>query len=117
MSEAVAVALVGWSAVLVTGGIMLLVAADPRRGLAVLTHRVELLPQVMVVRYASQVLLAFLALWMGDPDFLLALMLAFTVMSLGDTFLYASAGHRFGPHLLAGIGSLAGLLILLIAKG
>jgi len=116
MTEALAVTVVGWTAVLVTVGFTLLVAADPRRGLGVLTHRPEFLPQVMAVRYAGLALLALLGAATADRDFLLALMLAFALISVGDTIIYARAGHRFAPHAIAGAASLAAAVLLLSAQ-
>ena len=116
MSEALAVALVGWTAVLVTAGLTLLVAADPGRGLAALTHRPEFLPQVMAVRYAGHALLALGGALLAEPDVMLALMLAFALISIGDTIIYARAGHRVAPHAIAGAASLAAIALLLTAQ-
>lgn len=117
MNQPLAILVVGWAALLVTTAAAVLVGANPARGLAVLTHRPEFLPRVMVGRYAAQAFLVLLALWMADAGFLLALMLAFVLISFWDAALYARAGHRFGPHLLAGLASMAGALLLLIAEG
>lgn len=116
MNEGWILPLVGWVSVLATLGLTVLVAANPAAGLARLTHRPEFLPQVMAFRYAGFALLALAAAILGDPRVLLALMLAFALVSFGDTWIYARAGHRHAPHLLAGIASLAGALLLLTAE-
>ena len=104
-------------ALLVTGGLTVLVMRNPETGLARLDHQIERLPEVMAGRYLTFFVLAAGAALYGDPIVFVGLFIAFAVASAADTFIYARKGEKYGPHLAAGIASLAGAGLSLIAAG
>jgi hypothetical protein len=86
-------------------------ARDPEGGMRRATHRPELLPRVMVGRYAAFTVLAFAAALHGDPAIVLVLFVVFGGISLYDAALYGRAGHAYAPHLAAALG--CGIVIAL----
>jgi len=104
-------------AVLVTGGLVAMTIRDPVSGLRRLGHLPERLPEVMVGRYIAFFVLAIGAAIYGDPVVLSGLFVGFAVASAADTFIYARKGQKFAPHLVAGIASLVGAGLCLIAAG
>ena len=95
----------------VIGGLILaylgaLFALAPDRALPQATHRRELLPQVMVDRYAAFALFALAAAVSGDMRIVAVTFAILAVPGLGDAVIYARAGHSFHKHLAAGIGAL-----------
>ncbi|PWR00819.1 hypothetical protein DKT77_20005 [Meridianimarinicoccus roseus] len=81
-------------------------ALAPDRALAQATHRADALPRVMVNRYASFALFALAAALSGDMAIVAVVFAILAVPGLGDTLIYARAGHPYAKHLAAGIGAL-----------
>jgi hypothetical protein len=79
-------------------------ARDPEAGMRRATHRPEMLPQVMVGRYAAFTALAIGAVLYGDLVVIAALFAVFAALSAYDAALYARAGHPFAPHAAAAVG-------------
>ncbi len=104
-------------ALLVTGGLAVLVMRDPLNGLKLIDHHLEQLPEVMAGRYLTFFVLALGASIYGDPIVFFGLFVAFAVASAADTFIYARKGKKYGPHLAAGIASLVGAGLSLTAAG
>lgn len=88
------------------------VARDPVRGLAQLTHRPAQLPLVLADRYVAFAGLALAALVWGDLRMLLALFLAFAFMGFADGRIYARAGHPHIKHTASGVASLVGAAVV-----
>ena len=80
--------------------------APAERALAQATHRAEALPLVMVNRYATFALFASAAALSGDMTVIAATFAILAVPGLGDTLIYARAGHSYVKHLAAGLGAL-----------
>jgi len=96
-----------WAFVAFVAVAMVLLARNSTRGLSLLQHRVDLLPQAMLVRYGGLGVLAIVAALFNAPRLLFAMLLAFAVIGLGDAVVYRRAGHAFWLH--AAVGALAGL--------
>ncbi|MBT8459956.1 MAG: hypothetical protein HKP37_02715 [Boseongicola sp.] len=109
--------LVSAMALLVTGGLTVLVMRNPEAGLARIDHHVEDLPQVLAGRYLTFFVLALGAAIYADPIVFFGLFVAFAVASAADTIIYARKGKKYGPHLAAGIASVTGAGLSLIAAG
>lgn len=103
--------IIGWVVSLLLVAVTVLLALNKTSGLKMVQHRQELLPQAMLVRYAGLAVLALIASWIGAPRLLFAMLLAFTVIGLGDAYIYRRAGYPFWLHLV--IGGAAGLGALL----
>ena len=103
--------IVAWAAVAFVALASLLLARNSERGLTLLQHRVDMLPQAMLVRYGGLGVLALVAALFNAPRLLFAMLLAFAVIGLGDAWVYHRAGHAYWMHLAAGL--LAGLGALL----
>lgn len=84
----------------------LLFALDPVRALPQATHRIELLPLVMVDRYVAFALFALAAALSGEMAIIAVTFAILAVPGLGDAFLYARAGHSYRKHLAAGLAAL-----------
>jgi len=97
--------IVAWAAVAFVALAALLLARNSERGLTLLQHRVDMLPQAMLVRYAGLGSLALLAALFNAPRLLFAMLVAFAVIGLGDAYVYRAAGHPFWMH--AAVGGLA----------
>jgi hypothetical protein len=95
--------------------------ASPDRGLALTTHRVELLPRVMAGRYTAFALLAVFALVQGDPALYAAFFAVCAFMGFADGLIYARAGLPHSKHTLSGVLSVVAfgvaLANLLVEKG
>lgn len=95
--------------------------ASPERGLALTTHRAELLPRVMAGRYTAFALLAVFALVQGDPAFYAAFFAVCAFMGFADGLIYARAGLPHFKHTLSGVLSVVALGValanLLVEKG
>jgi len=102
-----ALAIFAWGAVAFVGLALGLMAANKERGLTLIQHRADMLPQAMLVRYAGLGALALVAAVFGAPRLLFAMLLAFAVIGLGDALVYRHAGHPFWMHLA--VGALAGI--------
>ncbi|MBU3030264.1 hypothetical protein [Paracoccus marinaquae] len=93
---------IGWIVALLLLATTLLLAFNKESGLKLIQHRVEMLPQAMLVRYAGLAVLALIASWFGAPRVLFGLLTAIAVIGLGDAFIYRRAGHPFWLHLVVG---------------
>ena len=109
------VTIIGWAAALFMVAVTALLAMNKRSGLSLIQHRVEMLPQALLVRYAGMTALALLALWFNAPSMLFAMLLSFAVIGLGDAFIYRRAGHPFWLHLGVGAAAAIGAVIVLFA--
>lgn len=105
----------GWAATLALIGVTLLLALNRQSGLRLLQHRVDMLPQAMLVRYAGLAVLALVASWLNAPRILFAMLLAMAVIGLGDAFIYRQAGHPFWLHLAVGVAALIAAFLSLFA--
>ncbi len=103
--------IVTWAFVAFVAVALFLLARNSTRGLTLLQHRVDMLPQAMLVRYGGLGVLALVAALFNAPRLLFAMLLAFAVIGLGDAWFYHRAGHPFWLHLA--IGALAGIGALL----
>lgn len=81
-------------------------AFAPGRAFEQSTHRPELLPNVMVNRYATFALFALAAALSGNMNIIAFVFAILAVPGLGDTLIYARAGHPYAKHLAAGLGAL-----------
>jgi hypothetical protein len=95
--------------------------ASPARGLALTTHRVELLPRVMAGRYTAFALLCLFVLIQRDPALFAAFFAVCAFMGFTDGLIYARAGHPHIKHTLSGVLSVIALAValtnLLVGKG
>ena len=94
---------------------MLLMIRGPREGLAKLYHREADLPAVMAGRYLCFLVMTVLAVAYGDLMVMLGLQFSFLVAALVDTWIYWRGGHRYGPHLMAGLASAVAAVLLVCA--
>ena len=102
---------------MVTGGLVAMVIPNPSTGLARLGHLPECLTEVMAGRYIAFFVFSLGAAYYGDPIVLFGLFIGFAVASAADTYIYARKGGKFGPHLAAGVASVIGAALSLIAAG
>lgn len=105
----------GWLLALAMIGITILLALNKQTGLKLIQHRVEMLPQAMLVRYAGLTVLAVVASWLGAPRILFGLLIAIAVISLGDAYIYRRADHPFWLHLAIGGAAALGAFLSLFA--
>ncbi|RNF35708.1 hypothetical protein [Paracoccus methylarcula] len=105
----------GWLLALAMIGVTVLLAFNKQSGLKLIQHRVEMLPQAMLVRYAGLTALALIASWIGAPRVLFGLLVAIAVIGLGDTYIYRRAGHPFWLHLAIGGAAAFGAFLSLFA--
>ncbi|MDB6176117.1 hypothetical protein PAF17_01180 [Paracoccus sp. Z330] len=110
------VQIVGWLVAICLGVVTLLLAFNRQTGLRLIQHRVEMLPQAMLVRYGALTLLAVIGSWLGTPVFLFAVLIAFSAIGFGDAFIYRRADLPFRLHLVVGGVALFGALLALIAN-
>jgi hypothetical protein len=103
MDWASAATVMAWVGVAVTGGIAAVCLRDPVAGLAVLTHRAEQLPQVMLDRYLAFFGFSVFAAIYGDLTVMIAWTLVLAFMALADAFIYARLGKPYMKHLSAGV--------------
>lgn len=106
---------VSWALALGLIAITVMLAMNKQSGLKLIQHRVELLPQAMLVRYAGLTALALIASWIGAPRILFGLLVAIAVIGLGDTYIYRRAGHPFWLHLAIGGAAAFGAFLSLFA--
>lgn len=109
------VTIIGWAAAAFMLLVTVLLALNKQSGLRLVQHRVDMLPQALLVRYASLSVLALLALWLNAPRILFAMLLSFAVIGLGDAFIYRRAGHPFWLHLFVGGAAAIGALFALLS--
>lgn len=95
---------------------MVLLATNRQSGLRMIGHRVEMLPQAMLVRYGGLLLLAAIGAWLNLRDFLLAVLVIGAVIGFGDAFIYRRAGWPFRLHLIVGGVAAIGALLAFFAK-
>ncbi|MGS4944295.1 hypothetical protein ACVDG3_02350 [Meridianimarinicoccus sp. RP-17] len=96
-----------WVGALIPAYIAAVFALAPaERALAQATHRLDALPRVMVNRYATFALFAAVAALSGDMTIIAVTFAILAVPGLGDTLIYARAGHPYVKHLAAGLGAL-----------
>jgi len=107
--------ILAWVGAAITGGLALVCLPNPVRGLVLLTHRVEQLPQVMLDRYIAVFGFSLFVAIYGDLAVLAAWAFVLAFMAFADTVIYARIGHPFGKHLSAGIAALVVLAVALIA--
>jgi hypothetical protein len=88
---------------------------NPVQGLALTTHRAEMLPQVMADRYAAFAMLAIAVLLLGDLRFLAVLFALCAFMGFADGWIYARAGHPHLKHTFSGVLSVVALGVTLAA--
>lgn len=91
-----------WIAAGALAVIAIMLALNSMSALKWIGHRVEILPQAMLVRYGGMALLAACAAWLGLPALLTSTLLVFAVIGFGDAFIYRRAGYPFKLHLAAG---------------
>ncbi len=87
--------------------IVVMMIMNSRSAMKYIGHRVEMLPQAMLVRYGGMALLAVCAAWLGRPALLASTLLVFAVIGLGDAFIYYRARLPFKIHLVSGGVALA----------
>lgn len=121
MSLSLLTMIFGALTLVVLGAMALAFWLNPARGLALTTHRVELLPRVMADRYTAFAILAVVALVHGDPVLYAALFAVCAFMGLADGVIYARAGQPHMKHTLSGVLSAIALVValaaLLVEKG
>ena len=91
-------------------------ARDPAGAMRRATHRPEMLPRVMVGRYAAFTVLAFGAAAYGDLVVVIFLFAVFAGISAYDAALYARAGHPWAPHAAAAAGCLIVIALAAAAR-
>lgn len=111
------VSLLSWLAVVFLLVATVLMAMQKQTGLKMLQHKPEMLPQAMLVRYASAALLALVASFLGAPKLLFAMLLMIAVTGFGDAYIYRRAGHPHWMHLGIGGAALIGALFSLFSLG
>ena len=104
-----------WGIAILLIGVTALLALNKQSGLSMIQHRVELLPQAMLVRYAGLSLLALIASWLGAPRVVFGVLVGISVIGFGDAFIYRRAGHPFWLHLIIGGAALLGAFLSLFA--
>lgn len=109
--------ILGWVAVLFLALVAVLLLLKRETGLRLIQHRAELLPQAMLVRYVAAAVLALVAVWIGAPRLLFAVMLMIAIVGFGDAYVYRRAGHPFWMHLGVGGGAALGALIAVFNFG
>lgn len=97
--------------------ITLLLALGWQSGLRMIGHRVEALPQIMLVRYGALTLLAALGVWLNLADFLFAVLIVLAVIGLGDALVYRRMRYPFWLHMTVATIATIGALLALFAKG
>ncbi len=111
------VSILSWLAVLFLLAATVLLAMQKQSGLKMLQHKAEMLPQAMLVRYASAALLALVASFLGAPKVVFAMLLMISVVGFGDAYIYRRAGHPHWMHLGVGGAALIGALFALFSIG
>ncbi len=109
------ITIIGWAAAIFMGLVTLLLALNKRSGLSLIQHRVEMLPQALLVRYGGLTVLALIAAWLNAPRMLFAMLLSFALIGFGDAYIYRRAGHPFWLHLAGGVLAAIGAILALFA--
>ncbi len=109
------VTLVSWATALLLVVITVMLAMNKQSGLKMIQHRVEMLPQALLVRYAGLSVLALIASLLSAPTVAFSMLLAMAVIGFGDAYIYRRAGHPFWLHVAVGGLALFGALLSLIA--
>ncbi|WP_022705415.1 hypothetical protein [Pseudorhodobacter ferrugineus] len=104
-----------WVGAAITDAIALICLPNPARGLVVMTHHMEQLPQVMLDRYIAFFGFSLFVALYGDLTVLAAWAAVLAFMACADTVIYARIGKPFARHLSAGIAALVVLAVALIA--
>ena len=97
--------------------VTLMLALGWQSGLRVIGHRIESLPQAMLVRYGALTLLAALSAWLNLTDFLFAVLIVLAVIGLGDALIYRRQRYPFWLHVTVAAIATFGALLALFAKG
>jgi hypothetical protein len=98
-----------------TGGLGVLFALNPVRGMAAASHHAPQLPLVMSDRYIGTAFLLLGVLIWGDLWLLAWFMGVVGIAGLGDVYIYHRAGRPVMPHLIAAILYLAAAALALAA--
>jgi hypothetical protein len=101
--------------VLILGGLAFAFWSNPARGLVQTTHRVELLPLVLVDRYTAFAILALAILAFGDLRLTATFFAVCAFMGFADGMIYARAGHPHMKHTVSGVLSVIALGVTLAA--
>lgn len=107
-----------WLSVLcmaLTGGLGVLFALNPARGMAAASHHAPQLPLVMSDRYIGTAFLLLGVLIWGDLWLLAWFMGVVGIAGFGDVYIYHRAGRPVAPHLVAAILYLAAAALALSA--
>jgi hypothetical protein len=99
-----------------TGGLGLLFALNPARGMAAASHHAPQLPLVMSDRYIGTAFLLLGVLLWGDLWLLAWFMGVVGIAGFGDVMIYRRAGRPVGPHLAAAILYLVAAALALSAQ-
>jgi hypothetical protein len=86
-----------------TGGLGVLFALDPARGMAAASHHAPQLPLVMSDRYIGTAFLLLGVLLFGDMRLLAWFMGVVGIAGFGDVAIYRRAGRPVAPHLGAAL--------------
>lgn len=111
------VSLISWITVLFLIFVTVMLARQKQTGLKLIQHRAEMLPQAMLVRYASAAILAVIASFIGAPKMLFAMLLMIAVIGFGDAYIYRRAGYPHWMHLGLGGAALIGAFFALFSIG
>ena len=88
--------IIGWAVALGMIAVTVMLTRNKAGGLNTTSIEPNMMPQVLLVRYASFTLLILLAAWFNAPWLLFAVLLTFALVGLGDDWIYRRAGIRFG---------------------
>jgi hypothetical protein len=98
-----------------TGGLGVLFALNPARGMAAASHHAPQLPLVMSDRYIGTAFLLLGVLVYGNMGLLAWFMAVVGIAGFGDVYIYRRAGRPVMPHLVAAILYLAAAALALAA--
>lgn len=88
-------------------------AQGPERGFEMTTHRAEQLPFVMIDRYIAVGVIQIGLIFFGSLEMVAVFCVAGVIMGLGDSLIYARAGHPHRKHTSSGLLALVGLALTL----
>ncbi|MBO6775278.1 MAG: hypothetical protein JJ897_07190 [Marinibacterium sp.] len=106
---------IGWAVAIFMGLVTVLLAMNKTSGLKLIQHRVDMLPQALLVRYGGLTVLALIAAWLNAPRMLAAMLASFALIGFGDAFIYRRAGHPFWLHLAGAVLAAVGAILALFA--